>query len=42
MTISASGFHRFPKASHGEIVNERGRTVFEVGFARAIHEALGD
>lgn len=30
------------EGSHGEIVNERGRTVFEVGFARAIHKVLGD
>jgi hypothetical protein len=30
------------EGSHGEIVNERGRTVFEVGFARAIRKALGD
>lgn len=29
------------EGSHGEIVNERGRTVFEVGFARAIREILG-
>lgn len=27
--------------SHGEIVNERGRTVFEVGFARAVRKILG-
>lgn len=26
------------EGSHGEIVNERGRTVFEVGFARAIRK----
>jgi hypothetical protein len=30
------------EGSHGEIVNERGRAVFEVGFARAIRKALGD
>ncbi|WP_321783993.1 gamma-mobile-trio protein GmtX [Burkholderia pyrrocinia] len=30
------------EGSHGEIVNERGRTVFEVGFARAIRKVLGD
>jgi hypothetical protein len=30
------------EGSHGEIVNERGRTVFEVGFARAIRKMLGD
>lgn len=29
------------EGSHGEIVNERGRTVFEVGFARAIRKILG-
>lgn len=29
------------EGSHGEIVNERGRTVFEVGFARAIRKVLG-
>ncbi|WP_199028417.1 gamma-mobile-trio protein GmtX [Ralstonia sp. ASV6] len=30
------------EGSHGEIVNERGRTIFEVGFARAIRKVLGD
>lgn len=30
------------EGSHGEIVNERGRTIFEVGFARAIRKMLGD
>lgn len=30
------------EGSHGEIVNERGRTVLEVGFARAIRKVLGD
>ncbi|MDE1715314.1 gamma-mobile-trio protein GmtX [Chromobacterium amazonense] len=30
------------EGSHGEIVNERGRTVFEVGFARAIRKLLGN
>ncbi|MDM5077832.1 gamma-mobile-trio protein GmtX [Aeromonas media] len=29
------------EGSHGEIVNERGRTIFEVGFARAIRRVLG-
>jgi hypothetical protein len=29
------------EGSHGEIVNARGRTVFEVGFARAIRKVLG-
>lgn len=29
------------EGSHGEIVNERGRPVFEVGFARAIRKVLG-
>lgn len=28
------------EGSHGEIVNERGRTVFEVGFARAIRKLI--
>ncbi len=28
------------EGSHGEIVNARGRTVFEVGFARAIRKVL--
>ena len=28
------------EGSHGEIVNVRGRTVFEVGFARAIRKVL--
>jgi hypothetical protein len=30
------------EGTHGEIVNGRGRTVFEVGFARAIRKVLGD
>jgi hypothetical protein len=30
------------EGSHGEILNERGRTIFEVGFARAIRKILGD
>jgi hypothetical protein len=30
------------EGSHGEILNERGRTMFEVGFARAIRKVLGD
>jgi hypothetical protein len=30
------------EGSHGEILNERGRTVFDVGFARAIRKVLGD
>lgn len=30
------------EGSHGEIVNERGRTIFEVGFAWAIRKVLGD
>jgi hypothetical protein len=30
------------EGSHGEIINERGRTVFEVGFARAIRKVLGE
>ncbi len=30
------------EGSHGEIVNERGRIMFEVGFARAIRKILGD
>ncbi|KHK55793.1 alpha/beta hydrolase [Ralstonia sp. A12] len=30
------------EGSHGEIVTERGRPVFEVGFARAIRKVLGD
>jgi hypothetical protein len=30
------------EGSHGEIVNERGRTMFEVGFARAIRKVLSD
>lgn len=30
------------EGSHGEILNERGRTVLEVGFARAIRKVLGD
>ncbi|MCE0980805.1 alpha/beta hydrolase [Pseudomonas monteilii] len=30
------------EGSHGEIVNERGRVIFEVGFARAIRKVLGN
>lgn len=30
------------EGSHGELINERGRTVFEVGFARAVRKVLGD
>lgn len=30
------------EGSHGEILNERGRMVFEVGFARAIRKMVGD
>ncbi|WP_241000715.1 gamma-mobile-trio protein GmtX [Pseudomonas viridiflava] len=30
------------EGSDGEIVNERGRIMFEVGFARAIRKILGD
>jgi hypothetical protein len=30
------------EGSHGQILNERGRTVFEVGFARAIRKLLGN
>lgn len=30
------------EGSHGETVNERGRTVFEVGFTRAIRKVLDD
>lgn len=30
------------EGSHGEILNERGRTLFEVGFARAIRKLLRD
>ncbi|WP_434034735.1 gamma-mobile-trio protein GmtX [Cupriavidus sp. a3] len=30
----------FREGRHGEIVNERGRTLFEVGFARAIRKIL--
>jgi hypothetical protein len=29
------------EGSHGEILNDRGRTIFEVGFARAIRKVLG-
>lgn len=31
----------FREGSHGEILNDRGRPVFEVGFARAIRKVLG-
>lgn len=30
------------EGTHGEIVNERGRTIFDVGFARAIRKVLKD
>ena len=30
------------EGSHGEILNDRGRMLFEVGFARAIRKVLGD
>lgn len=30
------------EGSHGEILNGQGRTLFEVGFARAIRKVLGD
>lgn len=33
--------HGLREGSHGEIVDERGRTVFDVGFARAIRKVLG-
>jgi len=29
------------EGSHGEIVNEHGRTIFEVGFARAVRKVMG-
>lgn len=29
------------EGAHGEIVNERGRTLFDIGFARAIRKILG-
>lgn len=31
----------FKEGSHGEILNAHGRTVFDVGFARAIRKVLG-
>lgn len=30
------------EGSHGELVNDRGRTIFEVGFTRAVRKVLGD
>lgn len=30
------------EGSHGEIVNLHGRTIFEVGFSRAIRKVLGE
>lgn len=30
------------EGSHGEILNDRGRTLFEVGFSRAIRKVLGE
>lgn len=30
------------EGSHGEIINERGRTIFEMGFTRAIRKLLAD
>lgn len=32
----------FKEGLHGEIINERGRTMFEVGFAWAIRKVLGN
>jgi hypothetical protein len=32
----------FREGSHGEILNEHGRTIFDVGFARAIRKILGE
>ncbi len=29
------------EGSHGEVLNERGRTIFEVGYTRAIRRVLG-
>lgn len=33
--------HGWREGTHGEILNERGRTVFDIGFARAIRKILG-
>lgn len=30
------------EGSHGDILNDRGRTLFDMGFARAIRKVLGD
>lgn len=30
------------EGTHGELINERGRTVFDIGFARAIRKVLGN
>jgi hypothetical protein len=30
------------EGTHGEILNDRGRTLFEVGFTRAIRKVLGE
>lgn len=37
--LEERGLH---EGSHGEIQNDRGRTLFEVGFARAIRKVLGN
>jgi hypothetical protein len=37
--LKEQGWH---EGSHGEILNDRGRTLFEVGYARAIRKVLGD
>jgi hypothetical protein len=30
------------EGSHGEILNDKGRTFFEVGYTKAIRKVLGD
>lgn len=37
-SLAAQGLR---EGSHGEIKNEAGRTLFEVGFGRAIRKVLG-
>ena len=30
------------EGAHGQILNDRGRTIFEIGFATAIRKVLSD
>lgn len=41
VSVDYLGERGLREGSHGEIVNERGRVFFEVGFARAVRKVLG-